>query len=393
MAFLTEHDKIYTTKEDICAHVGDDYADFMGAVTPPIFQTSLFVIPTEDNGVGELGYNYTRVNNPTIAVAERKMAALEGGEGALCFGSGMASITAAILHFVKKDSHVVMVRSIYGVTRVLLCDYLTKKLGLRVTAVNGDSTDEILAQVRPDTALIFLESPSSAVFKLQDLKAIADFARPRGIGTVIDNTYATPLYQNPLTYGIDLVCHTVSKYLGGHSDIVGGVTIGSRQRIEQISGERFLLGANMDPHQAWLMIRGIRTLPLRLRQHAENALKVARFLEGHPYIQRVIYPALESFPQRELVNKYLSGYNGLLSFVPDGTPDSIRKMISKCRHFQHGVSWGGFESLIVSISVGAGKEDAAASDVPVNLVRIHVGLENAGTLIEDLGQALKYLRQ
>jgi cystathionine gamma-lyase len=392
MAFLTEHDASYTSKEDICAHVGDDYAEFKGAVVPPIFQTSLFVMPTEDNGVGALGYNYSRVSNPTIEVAERKVAALECAEGALCFGSGMASMNSSILHFVKRNSHIVMVRSIYGVTRVFMTDFLEKKFGVSVTAVNGDSTDEILSQVRPETTLIYLESPSSAVFKMQDLKAIADFAKAKGIGTVIDNTYATPLHQNPLAYGIDLVCHTVSKYLGGHSDLIGGVVAGSRELIQELSGQRFLLGANMDPHQAWLMIRGMRTLPIRLRQHAESALKVARFLEAHPRVKRVFYPALESFPQRDLALKYLSGHNGLLSFIPDAEPEGIRKMISKCRHFQYGVSWGGFESLIVGISVGMSEKDAASGDVPLNLVRLHVGLESADTLIADLEQALGYLK-
>jgi cystathionine beta-lyase len=390
MAFLTERDALHQTKEDICAHVGDDYADFKGAIVPPIFQSSLFVMKTEDNGIGDEGYNYTRVANPTIEVAERKVAALENADGALCFGSGMGAITASIFNYVKQGSHVVMISSIYGVTRVFLTDWLSK-FGVQVTSVNSDSTEEILSKVRPETTLIFLESPSSAVFKLQDLKAVADFARARGIGTVIDNTYATPLHQNPLDYGIDLVCHTASKYLGGHSDLIGGVVAGSRDLIEKLTGVRFFLGANMDPHQAWLMIRGIRTLPVRLKQHAQNALAVARFLEASPKVSRVIYPALESFPQRELAEKYLSGHNGLLSFVPKGSPEAIKRMISKCKLFQHGVSWGGFESLIVGISVGATAEAAASSDVPINLVRLHVGLEDAGSLIKDLEQALARL--
>ncbi|MDR1438640.1 MAG: aminotransferase class I/II-fold pyridoxal phosphate-dependent enzyme [Clostridiales bacterium] len=391
MAFLKEHDAAYHSKEDICAHVGDDYADYMGAVVPPIFQNSLFVIPAEGGGAANLGYNYTRVSNPTIEVAERKVAALERGGGALCFGSGMGAITAAILHFAGSGSHVVMIRSVYGVTRVFLTDFLEKKFGVSVTAVNGDSTDEILAAVRPETSLIVLESPSSAVFKMQDLKAVADFARARGIGTVVDNSWATPMYQNPLEYGIDLVCHSASKYLGGHSDIVGGVAAGSRDLIGKLSAERFLLGAIMDPHQAWLLTRGLRTLPVRLERHGRSALAVARFLEGHPRVRRVFYPALESYPQRELARRYLTGFSGLMSFVPDGTPDGIRKMISKCRYFQHGVSWGGFESLIVSISVGASEKDAAAGDAPVNLVRIHVGLEDEAALVADLDQALRAL--
>ncbi|MDR1061331.1 MAG: aminotransferase class I/II-fold pyridoxal phosphate-dependent enzyme [Clostridiales bacterium] len=391
MAFLTEHDAIYKTKEDICAHVGDDYAEYKGAIVPPIFQNSLFLIPTEDNGAPSIGYNYTRVSNPTIEVAERKVAALEGADGALCFASGMGALTAAIMHFAGAGRHVVMIRSVYGVTRVFLTDFLEKRFGVAVNAVNGDSTDEILSRVRPETSLILLESPSSAVFKLQDLQAIADFARPRGIATVIDNSWATPLYQNPLAHGIDLVCHSASKYLGGHSDIIGGVAAGSRELIGKLSGTRFLLGANMDPHQAWLLSRGLRTLPVRLARHSQSALAVARFLEAHPRVRRVLYPALDSFPQRDLARRYLSGCSGLLSFVPDGAPEGIKKMISKCRYFQHGVSWGGFESLIVGISVGADEQSAAAGDSPANLVRLHVGLEDPDSLIADLDQALGWL--
>ncbi|MDR1060593.1 MAG: PLP-dependent aspartate aminotransferase family protein [Clostridiales bacterium] len=407
MANVTEHDRTYRTKEDICAHVGDDYGDFMGAIVPPVFQNSLFVMPAPGGGggasaggkdaggkdtgnkdAGSKGYSYTRTSNPTTDIAERKIAALEGAEAGLCFSSGMAAISAGILRFAKKDCHIVMVGTAYGPTRDFITRYLADKFGVAHTAVAGD-TDEIVAAARPDTALIYLESPSSLVYRIQDLAAVADFARGRGIATAIDNSYATPLCQNPLAYGIDLVCHTASKYLGGHSDIVAGTLAGSAELIESIrANERSLMGACMDPHQAWLLIRGIRTLPVRLRQHAENAMKVATFLEGHPRVRRVLYPGLDSFPQRELAKKYLAGGNGLMSFVPDGEPEQIFAMIGALKHFQYGVSWGGFESLVAGVSVGKPEGEAAALGLPANLVRIHVGLESADTLIADLDQAL-----
>ncbi|MDR1439483.1 MAG: PLP-dependent aspartate aminotransferase family protein [Clostridiales bacterium] len=389
MAILTERDRAYLTKEDICAHVGDDYGEYMGAIVPPIFQNSLFVKPAPGSPDGGKGYHYTRASNPTTDVAERKIAALEGAEAGLCFASGMGAISAGILRFVKKDCHMILVRTSYGPTRDFATRYLAGKFGVACTAVSG-GTDEIVAAARPETTLIYLESPSSLVFRIQDIAAVAAFARGRGIATVIDNSYATPLCQNPLAHGIDLVCHTASKYLGGHSDIVAGAMAGSAELIESIrDNERSLVGACMDPHQAWLLVRGIRTLPLRLRQHGENAMKVASFLEGHPRVRQVLYPGLDSFPQRELARKYLSGFNGLMSFVPGGTPDQIFAMIGALRHFQRGVSWGGFESLVADITVGKPAGEAAALDLPVNLVRIHVGLEAAETLIADLGQALE----
>jgi cystathionine beta-lyase/cystathionine gamma-synthase len=375
--------------------VGDDYGDFMGAIVPPVFQNSLFGRPAPGSGAGGgksagggKGYSYTRTSNPTTEIAERKIAALEGAEAGLCFSSGMGAIAAGILHFAKKDCHIVMVSTSYGPTRDFITRYLADKFGVAHTAVAGDA-GEIAAAARPDTALIYLESPSSLVYRIQDLAAVAAFARARGIATAIDNSYATPMCQNPLAHGIDLVCHTASKYLGGHSDIVAGALAGSAALIESIrESERSLVGACMDPHQAWLLIRGIRTQPVRLRQHAESSMNVAAFLEGHPRVRQVLYPGLDSFPQRELAKKYLSGGNGLMSFVPDGEPERIFAMIGAMKHFQYGVSWGGFESLVADATVGKSEGEAAALGLPANLVRIHVGLENADTLIADLDQAL-----
>ncbi len=382
MALLTEKDRQYKTPEDICAHVGDEYAAFGGAIVPPIYQNSLFLKPTANNGIEPGGHFYTRVSNPTIDIAERKVAALEGADGALCFSSGMGAMSAAILYFVRASCHVVLVGTAYGPTRAFICRYLAEKFNVAVTLVDG-GTEEIEQAIRPETTLIYLESPSSCVFKMQDLEAIAKIAKARGIGTVIDGTYATPIHQKPLKYGIDIVCHTASKYMGGHSDIVAGVLAARREIIEYIQkNERELIGACMDPHQAWLMIRGIRTMPVRLKQHGKSGRKVAAWLEKHEKIEKVFYPGSETYEQKALFDKYLTGTNGLISFVLRGGYEAAMKLMDSVHLFQHGVSWGGFESLIVYVGGG---------EAPDGLVRIHVGLEDVDTLIADLEQALEKL--
>ncbi|MBR3503554.1 MAG: PLP-dependent transferase [Clostridia bacterium] len=389
MAFLTEEDRRYTTPEDICAHVGDEYEKFMGAVVPPVFQNSLFVRPKAGGGMPDAGYAYTRMSNPTTDIAERKIAALEGGDGALCFSSGMGAISSAIMHFVRANCHVVLVDTAYGCTLGFIKDYLHQRFNVDYTLVSGESVDEIRAAIRPDTRLIYLESPSSLVFRMQDLDAVAALAREKGIGTVIDNSYATPLYQQPLKHGVDMVCHTASKYLGGHSDIVAGAVAARREIIESIQNyERAWLGSSMDPHQASLLIRGLRTLTVRVPQHAANAEKVAAFLENSPKIRRVFYPGSRTFEQNELFHRYMTRATGLLSFVPAGGWEDAVRFTSRLRCFQNGCSWGGFESLCIPL----GQDEAGrAAGRPDNLVRMHVGLENVDTLIADISQALDTL--
>ena len=391
MAVLKPQDEHYTKAQDICTHLGDEYAQFMGAIVPPIFQNSLFVKPTPKNGIPDSGFVYSRVSNPTMDIAERKIAALEGAEAAAVFSSGMGAISAAIMHFVKKDCHIVAPHTIYGPTRTFITKYLYEKFGVTHTFVHGVDPEEFRKAIRPETTLIYLESPSSLTLYMQDIEEVAKIAKEHGIGTVIDNTCATPLHQNPYKYGIDLICHTASKYMGGHSDIIAGVVAGSKENIEQIAcNERELMGACMDPHQAWLLIRGLRTMPVRVKPHGESGLKVAKWLEQHPCVKQVFYPGLDSHPQKELVDKYLKGKtNGLMAFVYDGTAAQATEFVYSLKMFQFGVSWGGFESLCVMPTVGMSEEEAAAQDVPTNLIRLHVGLEDVDTLIADLEQAFE----
>ena len=384
MAFLTDEDRKYTTPEDIIAHVGDEYAKFLGAIVPPIFQDSLFVRPDGANGIPDDNpFSYTRINNPTTDIAERKVAALEGADGALCFSSGMGAISSAIMHYIKDHCHVVIVDTSYGPSLQFIRSYLHDRFHVEYTLVHGADPEDIKNAVKENTTLIYLESPSSVVFRMQDLDVITAFAREKGIGTVIDGTYATPIHQQPLKHGVDIVCHTASKYLGGHSDIVAGVVAARREIIESIQyNERALLGNNMDPHQSWLMIRGMRTLIVRLNQHAANAAKVVEYLENSKKVKQVFYPGSKTYAQNDLYHKYMTGGNGLLTFVPNCPPEEVKSFVARLHMFQYGVSWGGFESLC--IPAGCIPE----AEAPKGLVRMHVGLENVDTLIADIDQAL-----
>lgn len=380
----------YEKIDDILAHQGDDYEKFLGAVVPPIFQNSLFVLPTSGNGIPEHPYVYTRTTNPTAEVVEKKLAALEGGGDALCFSSGMAAISSAILYFLEKDCHVITVKSIYNPTRTLLKEYFPQKFGVQTSFLSQEELERIEDHIRENTKLIYLESPSTGVFHLQDLERIGKLGKKYGIGTVIDNTYATPLYQHPLEYGIDISVHTASKYLGGHSDLVAGALISSREICSRIRlGERANFGGCIDPHQAWLLLRGMRTLRLRLEQHAKSAREVAAYLKGHPCVEQVFYPGLKEGPQKELIEKQLKGFNGLLSFVLKGTAGQAETFMDSLTCFLRGCSWGGFESLVSPFTVGTSEDYNRELDCPPNLIRLHIGLEDPETLIGDLKQAFE----
>ncbi len=374
------------TKEYICTHYGEDNDKYMGAVVPPIFQTTIF---SRKNG--SHGYVYTRVNNPTTEIAEKKIAALEGGEEAKCFSSGMAAISSAIMHCTYAGSHVIVPRNVYISTRIFLQDYLSK-YGVETTIVNGTDIEEIKRSIKPNTSLIYMESPLSIIFTLQDLRQITSVAKSHGITTVIDNTWATPIFQNPIKFGVDIVLHSASKYLGGHSDILGGVIISSKDIMDKISDcERSLLGGVMDPHQSWLLLRGIRTLPIRMKKHYENALQVAEFLEKNNKVKKVFYPGLKSHPQYELALSQMTGCSGLMSFVLDYSDEQIMRFVKKLKLFFEGPSWGGYECIINTPGVGISKEESIRTGIPKGLVRISIGLDNAEDIIKDISEALKIL--
>lgn len=374
--------------EEICTHYGEDPARFHGAVNTPIFQTSLFVDCEGNEGGLEGRYAYTRVSNPTTEVVEQKVAALEQGEAAKCFSSGMGAISAAMMHYIKEDSHVVATASIYGPARRFLSEYM-KRFGIKVTFVSGTDPEELEAAVCEQTDLIYLESPSTYLFLVQDLERIAEIAKKHHAATVIDNTYATPIFQKPLTMGIDMVVHSASKYLGGHSDIIGGVVAGRSEDVEQMAqNERELFGAVMSPFDSWLMLRGIRTLPVRMRQHMKNALEMAAYFQELDIVKEVIYPCWDTHPQYELAKRQMTGASGLMSVVFDLPGEQIHRIVEALEFFYRGPSWGGYESLASPVGADLERDNETMKK---GLVRLHIGLEGADLLKEDFERAVKHV--
>ncbi len=375
--------------ETICIHHAEDREAQRGAAAPPLYQCSIFTYPDCESFVnrkapGDGRYDYSRVANPTTALLEEKVAELERGEACRAFASGMAAISAGILSCVKAGGHVVTVDTVYGPTRRFLSEYLPK-FGIETTYVRGTEIEQFQAAIRPNTQLIHLESPSSFFFEVQDIPAVVVLARSRGIATSIDNSNASPMFQNPLTHGIDLVMHTASKYIGGHSDLVGGLVIGSRERITAMNSlEGELLGGIADPFASWLMLRGLRTLGLRMDRHFRSALAIARLLEMDARVGRVWYTGIDSHPQAHLAKKQLRGHGCLVSFELRGaTREKTFTVVNALKYFGIAVSWGGFESLAIPIET-----PDPSTGKPIWIIRLSVGLESVEDLKADLYQAL-----
>lgn len=382
----------------IATHLGDDYDKFLGAVVPPIFMNSLHIHQSIEemsqmDRFSDETFIYGREANPTVQIVEKKVAALENGSMALCFGSGMAAISSAIMSVCGAGDHVICVQNIYGPTRTFLEDYCARKFHMTTTFVKGDDLSEVEAAIRPDTRLIVLESPTSLVFSVCDLRGIANLARSRNIKTMIDNSYCTPLFQKPLDMGIDFVVHTASKYLGGHSDVIAGVLISKDEKaMRRIScDERELYGGILGPMEGWLILRGIRTLRVRLEAHQAAAMQVAAFLEASGKVRKVNYPGLASHPQHALIQSQQKGSCGLLSFEPDTDIDRTVAFCNRLTVFQTGVSWGGFESLKCMPFYKSSDSEAESMGARRNLIRVHVGLEGASNQIEALDTALRTL--
>lgn len=384
-----------TDNQDLLAmtHVGEDPSKYMKAVTPPIFMNSLHVFDTVKDyfavDIFEDDYYYGRASNPTVTILEKKMAALEHGSRAVVFSAGMAACAAAILAVCKTGSHIICIRESYGPVQHLLDEFLSEKMEVTVSYVVGKEVSEFAEAIRPETDLIILESPSTLVYNIVDLKGVADLAKKHGIKTYIDNTYSTPLFQKPLELGIDIVMHTLTKYIGGHSDLIGGVLISKDEEfMRKVMVQRDWFGGVMGPMEAWLAIRGLRTLDVRLQRHQETATKVAEFLEQHPMIERVFYTGLKSHPQYELARKQQQGESGLLSVEVKGDIKNVETFVDNLKLFGKGASWGGFESLAIAFTYNWSEKDLAFHELNRNIVRLHCGLEGTENLIQDLTQAL-----
>ncbi len=383
----------------ILNHLGEDRAQYFGAVAPPIMQSSIFAFPSvaamREGFRDEFGNHlYTRGNNPTVEILRKKVAALEGAEDCLMFGSGAAAMSAGVIASVRGGDHVVCVAKPYSWTRAVLQDLLGR-FDVGTTFVDGSDVANFEAALTDRTRLIVLESPNSMTFEQQDLAAVAALARPRGIRTLVDNSYATPLNQSPLASGIDLVAHSATKYLNGHSDVVAGALCGSEAVLREVfRGPYMTLGAILAPHDAWLLLRGLRTLPIRLERIARSTRDVLAFLQSHPRVRRVYSPHAVANPQLALTRKQLRGASGLLTIELDAADvAAVERFCDGLTRFLMTVSWGGYESLAFPVCAvfpkGAPLHPPAG--LPLSLVRLSIGLEEPDVLIEDLSNALARL--
>lgn len=379
----------------ILNHLGEERERYDHAVVPPVSQSALHAAPTVAAMRRLIGdeldqHFYGRGNNPTVAILRRKLAALEGAEDALLFGSGAAAVAAGVLATVRAGDHVVGVQKPYAWTRTLL-QRMLPRLGVATTLVDARDPAALEAALRAETRLVVLESPNSLTFEQQDLAAIAAIARRRGIRTLADNSYATPLGQSPLALGIDVVVHSGTKYLAGHADAMVGALCASKAIVREVfEGPYMTLGAVLSPHDAWLALRGLRTLPIRLARMAATAAQVLAYLEAHPRVRRVHYPQAASYPQAELSARQLRHANGLMSIELDTDIDGVERFCDGLRRFLMAASWGGYESLafpVCGVRDWRGHEHQLS--VPVTLVRLSIGLEEPEVLIADLAQALE----
>ena len=371
-------------------HAGQEFDPTTGAIIPPIYQTSTFV----QDGIGGLrgGYEYNRAANPTRSSLETQLAALEGGSAALSFASGLAAEDALLRGVLKPGDHVLLGNDAYGGTYRLLTKVLAP-WGIDTTTVELSDVDVIRAAIRPETKIVWLETPSNPLLKIIDIGRIAEIAHAAGAIVVVDNTFASPALQQPLALGADLVVHSTTKYLGGHSDVLGGaVVFGDDRFFEQVKFQQFAVGAVSAPLDAWLTTRGIKTLALRMRQHSENAQAIAEWAQSRPEFETVFFPGLASHPGHDIAARQMSGFGGMLSLGLAGGADAARAFAESTELFQLAESLGGVESLI-----GYPSEMTHASvrgtplAVPENVVRLSVGIEDVGDLIADLEQGLARL--
>lgn len=382
-----------------CVHAAEKPDPVFGAHTTPIFQTSTFIFDNVRQGAArfsgeESGYIYARIppNTPTHAVLVEKFTALESGEAGQTFASGMATITAIVLTALKQGDHLISTDVIYGCTYSLFSQVLPG-LGIEVSFVDTSKIENVKRAFKSETKMVFLESPANPTLTVCDIPEIARIARENGALCVVDNTFATPYFQRPLELGADLSLSSCTKYIGGHADLLGGIVAGNKDFMDQMSKVVGYTGGIMGSHEAWLCIRGLKTLHIRMERHAENAMKVAEFLESRPEVEWVRYPGLPSHPQHELARKQMSGFSGMLSFEVKGGVEAGRKLMDNVKLCSLAVSLGATDTLIQhpASMTHACVPHATRKSVGITdgLVRLSVGIEDSEDIIEDLKQALK----
>ncbi len=383
--------------ETLAVHAGEGPCEATGALDTPVYMSNTFVAGSTDELAARFteekpGYVYTRYSNPTIKALEEKVAALEGGEAAVAMASGMAAISSVILGFVGAEDHVVASRSIYGASYNFINEKLPR-LGAEGTFVGSNEVAEFEKAIRPNTKLIYFETPSNPVLEIMDIEALARLGQEKGVPTVIDNTFATPVLQRPMELGVDVVVHSATKYLCGHGDAMGGLIVGREYYVRHLYNDILRdFGGVLSPFNAWLILRGIRTLPLRVRMACANAQLIAEFLESHEKVERVNYPGLPSHPGHELAQKQMKGFGAMVSFEVKGGVEVGKKVMDRVALFSRAASLGDTRSLILhpaaTSHAAVPREERLAAGITDGLVRISVGIESVEDLVADLEHAL-----
>ena len=378
----------------ILNELGEDREHYFNAVSPVIAQSSNFCFPTVASMREALQKEfenpfYTRGFNPTVGILRQKLAALEGTDDALVCASGSAAVSIAVIGNLKAGDHVICVQKPYSWTYKLLNTMLIR-FGIETTFIDGTEISNFEHALKSNTRMVFIESPNSMTFELQDIAAVAEFAKRNQLLSIIDNSFSSPLFQKPHAMGIDLVVHSATKYLNGHSDIVAGVVCGKRDMIQHLFANDWMtLGPALSPHDAWLMIRGLRTLEIRATRSADSAAYILSSIENHPQVERVFWPFSNQHPQRELAQKQMTRCAGMFSIaIKTDSPKGVERFCDALQHFLIACSWGGYESLVFPVCGLASTQSYDNPHMPWNLVRIYIGLEDPQLLLEDINQAL-----
>lgn len=379
-------------------HIGSEPCPQTGSLVPPIYQTSTFVFSSAEQGRDrfageEEGYIYTRLGNPTVTGLEEKMAAIEGGEAALAFGSGMAAISAVLIGLIKSGDHILCSDGLYGCTFGLL-EMLKNKFNVTHTLVDMSDDEAVRAAVQNNTAVIYIETPINPTMKLVDLEKTAKLAKEIGAKFVVDNTFLSPYLQRPLEWGADVVVHSATKYIGGHGDVIAGIAVGKKDFIDEIRMTTLKdIGGVLGPFDAFLLTRGLKTLGVRMDRHCENAQVVAQFLQQHPAITKLYYPGLDDYPQKDIAQKQMKKAGGVFSFEINGGISAAQAFLNKLTLCRLAVSLGDVDTLIqhpaTMTHAVVPEEERRKMGITDGLIRISIGLEDVEDIIEDLNQALK----
>lgn len=391
---MEENKKRFETK---VIHTGYQSQQYEGTLAPPIFQTSTFTFNSAELGEQrfagkEPGYIYSRLGNPTVSMVEERVAAIENGEAALAFGSGMAAVSAILIALTKAGDHILCSQGVYGCTFGLL-HMLDEKYGITHDFSTMDSKEELIQQIHENTTCIYIETPINPTMKLVDLQMVADVAKEKGIPVIVDNTFCSPYLQNPIDHGCDIVIHSATKYICGHGDVIGGFAVGKKDFIKEVAfTTQKDIGGVMSPFDAWLLLRGLKTLAVRMDRHCDNAEKIFEYLKSHPSVEKVYYPGDHTHPDYYIKEKQMKKSGGLISFSIKGVKKTAQEFMNELKLIKIAVSLGDAETLIqhpaTMTHAVVPEEDRLRMGIDDTLLRLSVGLESYEDIIEDIEQAL-----